>query len=331
MPEVAAAAAAEPAPAFNIFAAPAANAAQAVSGIAQAAANTGQAVQVDILPPDFEETPDEAECHEPQNPSPFEKDAGFDEGAEQSSASRPTFSMPVDDGRDAPSADWRLDLMRRIRDEGPEAEAGETIQADDAEITNEVRPVTPVEIAPADDTPVNIFAAPRAADPSPKPRPNPEVETPRTIENAPASAAPQASDDSPGRSRFDALLSRIQEGPKVNAPAEEPRADLSPLDSDGSAISAVELANLSKASSVADLLAASAAWLTLVKGSGRFSRREVMQVFDDLPGDHPKTLEARIKGYGKLVRSGTLMLVDDGVFAMAQSARDDYQMLLDQR
>ena len=49
------------------------------------------------------------------------------------------------------------------------------------------------------------------------------------------------------------------------------------------------------------------------------TRREVMEVFDTIPGDHPKTLEARIKGFGKLVRSGTLILIDDGVFAMAQN------------
>ena len=49
-----------------------------------------------------------------------------------------------------------------------------------------------------------------------------------------------------------------------------------------------------------------------------------------LPGEHPRTLEARIKGFGKLVRSGTLMLVEDGAFAMPPRERERFRELIDQ-
>ncbi|MEM7424328.1 MAG: hypothetical protein AAF334_11450, partial [Pseudomonadota bacterium] len=90
------------------------------------------------------------------------------------------------------------------------------------------------------------------------------------------------------------------------------------------------LAQRAGADSVSDLLAASAGWITVAKNKSRFSRREVMEVFETIEGDHPRTLEARIKGYGKLVRSGTLILVDDGVFALAQNEKERFQSILDQ-
>lgn len=124
-------------------------------------------------------------------------------------------------------------------------------------------------------------------------------------------AAPPAEDDE--RSLFAAP-----------EPEPEPAAqDLLPADA-----SPAQIAARSGADGVADLLAVSAAWLTLVGGRPRFSRREVMEVFDQIPGDHPKSLEARIKGYGKLVRGGALVLVDDGLFALSQEEQDRYRSLL---
>ena len=93
-------------------------------------------------------------------------------------------------------------------------------------------------------------------------------------------------------------------------------------------ITATDLAARNGGDQVSDLLAASAAWLTLVEDKEHFTRREVMQVFDTLPGDHPRTLEARIKGYGKLVRSDVLILIDDGIFALSGAERERFQGLL---
>ncbi|MEM7189662.1 MAG: hypothetical protein AAF439_08630, partial [Pseudomonadota bacterium] len=128
---------------------------------------------------------------------------------------------------------------------------------------------------------------------------------------------------------FTSLLRRVHGSSMIGAPGEATGEDASPPP-DMSQISAAELAQRASCESVADLLAASAAWLTLARKQPRFSRREVMEVFEQLPGDHQRTLEARIKGYGKLVRSGTLVLIDDGVFAMSQSDRDRFAQFADQ-
>lgn len=135
------------------------------------------------------------------------------------------------------------------------------------------------------------------------------------------------------RSRFSALLARLggrrTSEPGPDAPPETSQDEPSST-ADESDAGPANLAERAGASSVADLLAVSAAWLTLVEGKPRFTRREVMETFERLPGDHPRTLEDRIKGFGKLVRSSTLILVDDGIFAMAQVERDRYQSMIDE-
>ncbi|MEO1492906.1 MAG: hypothetical protein AAFV19_12205 [Pseudomonadota bacterium] len=127
------------------------------------------------------------------------------------------------------------------------------------------------------------------------------------------------------QSRFQALLSR------VNNNAEETSAPQA-IEGNGDRpkLSATQIAERAEGQTTADLLAASAAWLTLISDTPQFTRREVMQVFDTIPGDHPKTLEARIKGYGKLLRAGTVQLVDDGVFAMSPPAAEKYDTLIRQ-
>ncbi|MEM9060131.1 MAG: hypothetical protein AAGD13_06675 [Pseudomonadota bacterium] len=150
------------------------------------------------------------------------------------------------------------------------------------------------------------------------------------------SPAQERGSDEPGASRFQALLDSVHGNQMVAAPGEpgtltaENENAVNDAPELPSGINSPDaLATRAGCESVSDLLAASAAWLTLAKGKTRFSRREVMDVFETIPGDHPRTLEARIKGYGRLVRSGMLVLVDDGVFAMAQTERDRFQTILD--
>ena len=138
-----------------------------------------------------------------------------------------------------------------------------------------------------------------------------------------AADGPEAASDTT-ENRLAALITRYQSG------AHEREAEAAEHAATGG-ISAAELADRFGAADVADLLAASAAWLALAGGRPQFSRREVMEVFETLPGDHPRTLEARIKGFGKLVRSGTLVLVEDGAFAMPARERERFHELMDQR
>lgn len=155
---------------------------------------------------------------------------------------------------------------------------------------------------------------------------------------APAEAGARAdSSGEPGaeRGRLSQLLSRLggrrapTSEPEPRAPSQARSYPAAPSELDLDEAGPAGLAERAAARSVPDLLAVSAAWLTLVEGKPRFTRRDVMETFETLPGDHPRHLEARIKGFGQLVRSSTLILVDDGVFAMAQSERDRFQALID--
>ncbi|MEM7669963.1 MAG: hypothetical protein AAF317_12605 [Pseudomonadota bacterium] len=161
---------------------------------------------------------------------------------------------------------------------------------------------------PADPTPepVNIFAAPLP------PIAEPPIAEPHVAE--PSVDARQASLET--RHRSSSMMGAPGE---AESPAEDP--------SDG-AVTAEDLGRLSGAQSTTDLLAASAAWLTLSESKASFTRREVMTVFDQIPGEHNRSLEARIKGYGKLVRNGQLVLVDDGMFALSRDERDRYAAML---
>jgi len=51
-------------------------------------------------------------------------------------------------------------------------------------------------------------------------------------------------------------------------------------------------------------------------------------VFESIPGEHSKSLEARIKGFGKSVRNGQMIMVEDGVFGLSRTELDRFQSLL---
>ncbi|MFK7943723.1 MAG: hypothetical protein AB8B85_12535 [Paracoccaceae bacterium] len=187
-----------------------------------------------------------------------------------------------------------------------------------------------------DDVPFrSIFAAPPAADPEPEP---PSERQPEEIAaRAEPTVEPEEPATSDKPSRFQQLLSRVHGATTMSAPGEteatqppEQAPAAGPLTSDNETtqIAAAELAQMAQADTVADELAVSAAWLTLVKGQARFTRREVMSVLETIPADQPRELADRIKGFGKLVRSGSLVLIDDGIFAMAQGDRERFRGLL---
>lgn len=130
----------------------------------------------------------------------------------------------------------------------------------------------------------------------------------------------------PPASTFQARAARFQDGARLGTPGEDaPEGSEDHGSVDDGAAEAAAFARSAGAETVPDLLAAAAAFLTIRRGQTRFSRRDVMDIFDKMPGEQPRSLEARIKGFGRLVREGTLVLVEDGVFAMSQSARARYE------
>ncbi|MEL6479697.1 MAG: hypothetical protein AAFR17_20405 [Pseudomonadota bacterium] len=175
--------------------------------------------------------------------------------------------------------------------------------------------------------PINIFAPPPgeepvAAAPPPQPAPAEPPAAPVNIFAPPPEApAPQSG------TRQDALETSYRSNAMMGVPSEAPPHEVAP---GGAQIEPGDVASASGAETVPELLTASAAYLTLVKDQNRFTRREVMTIFDALPGAHPRSLEARIKGYGKLVRNGQLVLVGDGLFALSQEERDRHSAALSQ-
>jgi hypothetical protein len=82
------------------------------------------------------------------------------------------------------------------------------------------------------------------------------------------------------------------------------------------------------AASLPDLLEASAAFATIMRGQVRFSRRDIMVALDEIGPNKDYTQEARIKSFGKLLRKGSIVRVDDGKFALSRAARFSYETKL---
>ncbi|MEM1299981.1 MAG: hypothetical protein AAGH68_11970, partial [Pseudomonadota bacterium] len=222
---------------------------------------------------------------------------------------------------------------------GPEQLVSEQLDAAIAE--PEPEPFdAPIEEPIAPEQPVrSIFAPPPQADPVDAPLDDPQA-VPAGAFRQPESPEPEPeAEPAPDSSnRFQQLVSLVHGAATMGAPGEggssatsetqDPPTD-QPLEEPNDLIDADHIARISQSETVADQLAAAAAWLTLMKGQARFTRREVMTVLETIPTDKPRELADRIKGFGKLVRSGVLVLIDDGVFAMAQTDRERFQSLMD--
>lgn len=82
------------------------------------------------------------------------------------------------------------------------------------------------------------------------------------------------------------------------------------------------------AKTLQDLLEASAVYMDTVEGKSRFSRRDVMQTLNTIGADKDYTQEARLKSFRKLLTTGSLVRVDDGMFTVSQATRFGYETQL---
>lgn len=323
---------------LNIFAAPAAASTTAAPNIF-AAPLTMEAAQDRMT-----ETPDPEPAAEPAPLSsifetPVDNDKVRDLGAssaegalEAKGTSSPTMEV-------SPPAGWQP--------------APDSFQSPEEPELTEMPAVRSIFAAPPESDPeptLSVFAPDdRRSDPAPIrslfPTPPREAEaTSETDATQPVTPALRVPDPvepvgtaASSPSRFDELLSRVHGASIMGTMGENQITDEQPAPQepdpapDSKMPDAAGIAEMAGAQSVADQLAAAAGWLTLVNGQPRFSRREVMTVLETIPTDQPRELADRIKGFGKLVRSGVLILVDDGVFAMAQTERDRIQLLMSAR
>jgi len=70
-----------------------------------------------------------------------------------------------------------------------------------------------------------------------------------------------------------------------------------------------------------DLLEASAAYTSIVEGKSRFSRAQVMSKLAKLNTGDAYTKEAGLRSFGKLLREGKILRVQDGQFGISKASR----------
>ncbi len=245
-----------------------------------------------------------------------------------------------------------LDPGTPVADEAPEADEGAEPVAEEAG-AGEEEPALNLFVDMADEQPATAPVFEPEPQMAPEPEREPEPAMAGGVEEEPSTSAsdlrarlglggghaaqepahPSPADmdfgldeepEAPGAAGgYHAGVARFGEATRLGTP--EPEAEAAAETQAASGRDAADFAQDAKAETVPELLAAAAAYLTIEKKQTRFTRRDVMDVFDKIPGDQPRSLEARIKGFGRLVREGTLVLVEDGVFAMSQTARSRYR------
>ncbi len=136
-----------------------------------------------------------------------------------------------------------------------------------------------------------------------------------------APAAEEAAKEAEGpfrrlREASEAALPRLDQ----TARAGEPRLSLvrpvrAPLS--GPAAFAAEAG----ASGLTEHVEAAAAWLALSENRPRFSRRDVMQALAGIEAAAGYSLEARMKAFRTLLKTGVLVREEDGLYALSHAAR----------
>ena len=79
------------------------------------------------------------------------------------------------------------------------------------------------------------------------------------------------------------------------------------------------------ASALPELMEAAAVYLVLVENQQTFERKDIMRQVDSVSNGQTFSPQARIKSFGKLVRTGQIMRLDGGAFALAPELQSNYQ------
>lgn len=151
----------------------------------------------------------------------------------------------------------------------------------------------------------------------------------------PAPKAEPASDRTVSANGFDRLRESVAaampatDEPLIAYPKEAPaQRSISEAIDYNDETSPTALARRVGATTLQDLLEVSAVYMALVEGKSRFSRRDVMQALHQIDADSDYTQEARLKSFRKLLTTGSLVRVDDGMFTVSQATRYGYEAQL---
>ena len=296
-----------------------------VAGVADTGdAEASGAEDADAAAPDESREPEAAEDAEPGFINIFtpgahaDVDAGAETGAADPDPYATVEDAPGDGSGDAPGRDIFADTGES---------AGGSVFADPMAANSGAEPV-------GEDAPVNFFSAPDHADeiegepgasgpgdsgpsdsgPSDSGNVFASVEAEDAGEGAGEDAAEDPGEPDEDPERVETLFGRSEDQPEVEEADE--------------GYTAAGLAQTAGAETVDELMVSAVAWMVLIRGQTTFTRHDVIDVFNTIPGKHSKTLEARIKGFGKAVRSGQLIMVEDGVYGLSRTELERFQSLL---
>lgn len=211
-------------------------------------------------------------------------------------------------------------IFAEALDTEPSGSTGDNIFADPMATSSEAK--TGTEIAT-----INFFSSARRA--------NWGADEADGVDNLFASTAPEyeplyAPEDAPEDTPEDTVGEPEPEDgdPQRGAALFGPSDDQPEIEATDEGYTAAGLAKTAEAKSVADLMVSAAAWMVLIQGQTSFSRSDVVEVFETIPGEHLKTLEARVRGFGKAVRNGQLIMIEEGVFGLSRAEMERFQRML---
>ncbi|MHA3978870.1 hypothetical protein ACW9UR_14390 [Halovulum sp. GXIMD14794] len=84
------------------------------------------------------------------------------------------------------------------------------------------------------------------------------------------------------------------------------------------------------ATNLPDMMAAAAGYMTMIDGADRISRQQIMSMVQTIAGGGPISAEAKVKAFGKLVRSGQIIRGDAGSFFLSAEAAEEFQAKLNE-
>ncbi|NNU80250.1 hypothetical protein HMH01_07335 [Halovulum dunhuangense] len=154
-------------------------------------------------------------------------------------------------------------------------------------------------------------AAPATA--GPEPEPEPKAAAPRAAMSEPRSGE--------GDSLHDRLHSSFGDLPEPVSPSAVRLEEIVAGEDDPTTIRG--FARAAGAASLPEMMTAATGYLALVGGQPLVTRGQIMAAVQEIVGETPLSAEAKVKAFGKLMRSGDLVRLDDGQFMLTEERLTD--------
>jgi len=163
---------------------------------------------------------------------------------------------------------------------------------------------------------------PAAAPPEPAPAPKPAPKPAPTPE-------PAAAQQSPG-SPSDAMKDRLHASFADQRDPAPTTMNIGPGEGDSDPGSPAGFARAVGAASLPEMMAAAAGYMMMIEDRDRVTRPDIMTMVQAVAGDTPLSAEAKVKAFGKLVRSGQIVRADGGQFFLSAETVAEFQAKLNE-